>query len=48
MGSSDADITLALKIAEETKLDERAVKLIPDERPQHTLRITKPFRLAAP
>ncbi len=47
MGSSDADITLALKIAEETKLDERAVKLIQDERPQHTLRITKPFRLAA-
>ncbi len=47
MGSSDADITLALKIAEETKLDENAVKRIQTERPQHTVRITKPFRLAA-
>ncbi|MBA4019096.1 MAG: hypothetical protein C0483_18165 [Pirellula sp.] len=47
MGSSDEDIKLALKIAEEAKLDENAVKRIQTERPQHTVRITKPFRLAA-
>ena len=47
MGSSDEDIKLALKIAEETKLDEAAVKRIQEERPQHTVRITQPFRLAA-
>ncbi len=47
MGSSDADIALALKIAEETKLEAVAVQLIQDERPQHTVRITQPFRLAA-
>ena len=47
MGSSDADITLALKIAEETKLDEAGVKRLQEERPQHRVRITQPFRLAA-
>ena len=47
MGSSDADITLALKIAEETKLDKGGVDRIQEERPQHSVRITKPFRLAA-
>ena len=47
MGSSDADIALALKIAEETKLDEAGVKRIQDERPQHRVRITQAFRLAA-
>ncbi len=47
MGSSDADITLALKIAEETKLDKPGVDRIPGERPQHRVRITQPFRLAA-
>ena len=46
MGSSDADITLALKIAEETKLDAASVIRIQEERPQHRVRITKPFRLA--
>jgi formylglycine-generating enzyme required for sulfatase activity len=47
MGSSDADITLALKIAEEAKLDEAGVKRLQEERPQHRVRITQPFRLAA-
>ncbi len=45
MGSSDADITLALKIAEENKLDPAGLQRIQDERPQHLDRITKPFRL---
>jgi len=45
MGSSDEDVTLALKIAEETKLDPVGVQRIQDERPQHLVRITKPFRL---
>ncbi len=47
MGSSDADIALALKIAEETKLDTNGVNRIQEERPQHRVRITQPFRLAA-
>ncbi len=47
MGSSDKDIELALQIAEETKLDEGAVSRIQEERPQHRVRITQPFRLAA-
>ena len=47
MGSSDADIALALKIAEETKLNSSAVNRIQDERPQHRVRITRPFRFAA-
>ncbi|TVS09658.1 MAG: hypothetical protein EA424_26675 [Planctomycetaceae bacterium] len=45
MGSSDEDVTLALKIAEETNLDQGGVQRIQDERPQHLVRITKPFRL---
>lgn len=45
MGSSDEDIALALKIAEETKLDAASVQRIQDEGPQHLVRITKPFRL---
>ena len=36
-----------MKIAEETKLDSGGVSRIQDERPQHTVRITKPFRLSA-
>ncbi len=47
MGSSDADITLALKIAEETKLDEAAVKRIQAESPQHKVVITKPLLMSA-
>ncbi|MBN8624805.1 MAG: SUMF1/EgtB/PvdO family nonheme iron enzyme [Planctomycetes bacterium] len=47
MGSSDADVTLALKIAEETKLDKTSLQRIQEERPQHRVRITKPFRLCA-
>ncbi len=47
MGSSDADVELALKIAEETNLDEIGVKRIHQERQQHLVRITQPFRLAA-
>jgi formylglycine-generating enzyme required for sulfatase activity/tRNA A-37 threonylcarbamoyl transferase component Bud32 len=47
MGSSDADVALALKIAEETKLDEIGVKRIQQERQQHLVRITQPLRLAA-
>ncbi len=47
MGSSDEDIKLALKIAEETKLDANAVKRIQEERPQHAVRITMPFRMGA-
>ncbi len=47
MGSSDADITLALKIADETNLVKAAVRRIQGESPQHTVRITKPFRLCA-
>ncbi len=43
MGSSDADVALALKIAGEAKLDDR----IQEERPQHLVRITKPLRLSA-
>jgi formylglycine-generating enzyme required for sulfatase activity/serine/threonine protein kinase len=45
MGSSDEDVALALKIAEETKFDAEGVQLIQKERPQHRVRITKPFRL---
>ena len=47
MGSSDADIALAMKIAEETNLDTNDVNRIQEERPQHRVRITQPFRLAA-
>ncbi len=44
MGSSDEQIKLASKIAEETQ--EPSLKgRIAEERPQHSVRITKPFRL---
>ncbi len=45
MGSSDADIELALKIAEENQ-DTPALSRVQEERPQHLVRITRPFRLA--
>ncbi len=47
MGSSDADIELALKIAEEDETRSRWRNRIQEERPQHRVRITQPFRLAA-
>ena len=45
MGSTDADVALALKIAEAARLEEYGVPRIQEERPQHMVRITKPFRL---
>ena len=44
MGSSDEEIKLASKIADET-LEPSLKGRIAEERPQHSVRITKPFRL---
>ncbi|MDX1944431.1 MAG: SUMF1/EgtB/PvdO family nonheme iron enzyme [Pirellulaceae bacterium] len=47
MGSTEEDLRLASKIAAATKLDVGGLTRMQDERPQHLVRITNPFRMSA-